>query len=303
MPVGQEITELTRRNIFDEITLDDADWSGVFSDADFLARLYDLEQIESTDQRFPNALGDIEMHTSQFHDWEREWIFSDERFMLLRCPDLQLLDFLCETLHPMVRRGDNEAPRLAAMFNGHLLRDGWHLVPSGEISGCPIYAGARVVAQAPDASALKTATGHLDRGSLARLITRLQDGCARDPEQAIGQAKNLVEAVCKTIIEERTGVEAPNDLALPQLARNTRELLRLLPEEVDSDGPAAEHIKALLGQLSAIVDRLGRLRNLYGDGHGRSASVVTLEVRHGRLAAHAAIGLATFFLETHDAIK
>jgi len=300
MSVGHEITDLTRRNIFDELALDDADWSGVFSDAEFLERLYDLEQIESTDHRFPNAFGDIDMHTNQFHDWGRDWIFRDERFGLLRCPDWQLLSFLCETLHPMVRRGDNEAPRLAAMFNGHLLRDGWHLVPSGEISGHPVYAGARVLAQAPDAAVLKTATSHLDRGSLARLITRLQDGCARDPEQAIGQAKNLVEAVCKTIIEERTGAEAPNDLRLHQLAGKTRELLRLLPEEVDADDPAAEHIKALLGQLSSIVERLGRLRNIYGDGHGRSASVATLEVRHGRLAAHAAIGLATFLLETHD---
>ncbi len=57
-------------------------------------------------------------------------------------------------------------------------------------------------------------------------------------------------------------------------------------------------LKPILGGLSAIVDGIGSWRTHKGSAHGGGRKVYRPELRHARLAAHAAHTLVAFVLET-----
>ena len=72
------------------------------NDAEFLNRIFDLEQLPSQDKRYKTAFGDISCH-SRFGDYETiTWMFNDSRFNLLHCNDELFIRFICETLNPAV---------------------------------------------------------------------------------------------------------------------------------------------------------------------------------------------------------
>jgi len=50
-----EISEVTRRDITDFVIAERISWPGRLDEVAFLARIYDLEGLPSTDGRFPNA--------------------------------------------------------------------------------------------------------------------------------------------------------------------------------------------------------------------------------------------------------
>ncbi len=98
------ITQVTRRKIFDTITLSKVLWEGRLHEPDFLARIYDLDSMPSTDSRYKSAAGDIWQHrVNNPEDWPDDWIFTDSRFGLQHGDDELVLRFLAETLHPVVR--------------------------------------------------------------------------------------------------------------------------------------------------------------------------------------------------------
>lgn len=111
--MANEITEVTRRNIIDYLTASGASWAGRLPEDEFLARLYDLTTVPSTDQRLSNAAGDIRQHRLNWSDWPDDWVFYDARFNLLRSSDESFLRFLCETIHPVVRPDSAEAWEMA----------------------------------------------------------------------------------------------------------------------------------------------------------------------------------------------
>jgi hypothetical protein len=47
-----KVTPLTRRDIIDAMTAEKVNWAGRLEEPAFLARLYDLESLPSTDSRF-----------------------------------------------------------------------------------------------------------------------------------------------------------------------------------------------------------------------------------------------------------
>ena len=57
-----QISEVTRRNISDALVVNKVKWSGRFEEQQFLARLYNLNEMPSTDRRFSNAADDIWKH-------------------------------------------------------------------------------------------------------------------------------------------------------------------------------------------------------------------------------------------------
>ncbi len=134
------ISEITRRNIFDELRLAKVEWSGRLDESAFLGRILDLAALPSYDHRRKDMAGDIVMHREHFVDWEDDWVYDDARLNLLRCPDERLLTFLCEMIHPIVRSDEQEAKRLAEMFNRHLAKDGFEITPHTYLSGQPIFA-------------------------------------------------------------------------------------------------------------------------------------------------------------------
>jgi len=143
-----EISEVTRRGIFDSFVAGDMRWSGRLEDHEFLSRLYDLTQMPSTDHRFRTAAADIQQHRTNWNDWDDDWIFYDSRFNLLHAADEEFLAFLCETVHPVVRPDSEETARMVETLNQHLIDDGWKLAKKTEISGRPVFAAQQIEGRA-----------------------------------------------------------------------------------------------------------------------------------------------------------
>jgi len=138
------ITDVTRRRLIEGLTQMQTVWSGALDEVDFLARLYDLDKLPSTDSRYTTAGRDIAQHRILNPlDWPDDWIFRDERFGLAD-HDEALLAFLAEMLHPAVRTDLAEVERLRDFLNGVLVHDGYELVQVDDISGAPIFAPRRI---------------------------------------------------------------------------------------------------------------------------------------------------------------
>ena len=140
--------------------------------------------------------------------------------------------------------------------------------------------------------------GPLEGTYVALQIQRMKDAVDTDPFLAIGTAKELIETVCKTILEERgKPVEGTPDI--PTLTKLVLKELKLVPDGVHEATRGADLVKTILRSLGTIGNDLAQLRGLYGTGHGKAAKTRGLQPRHAKLAVGTAGTLATFLLETH----
>lgn len=294
-----KISPLTRRDIFDAIEAEKVNWSGRLEEPEFLARLYDLSSLPSTDNRLKDAAGDIWQHRINNFDWDDDWIFRDSRFNLLNGDDEMLLRFLCETIHPEVRPAVTEAERLCQLYNEFLKNDGFQLVEKTRMSGKPVFVGIYVgIATSPGIASARGTLSGTDTGYVAQQITRMESAVHNDPGLAIGTAKELVETCCKTILRER-GVDFSEKADLPSLVKLTSKELELTSHDIPDNVKAAKTIKRLLSNLATITHGIAELRNTYGTGHGKEAATKGLGPRHAKLAVGAASTLAVFLAETH----
>jgi len=139
----------------------------------------------------------------------------------------------------------------------------------------------------------------LEGTHLNQQILRMKESIESDPSLAIGTAKELIETVCKTILEERgKPVEGAPDI--PLLTKALLRELELVPEGVPEQKRGSDLIKSILRSLGTIGNDLAQLRGLYGTGHGKTAKTQALKARHARLAVGAAATLVTFLYETHQ---
>jgi AbiJ N-terminal domain 3 len=143
------ITGVTRRALFSDLA-NRVWWGNCRDELEFMDRLYDLDELPSTDPRFTSAREDFRQHRLNNADWYDEELFADPRFRLSAGDDEPLLRFLAESVHPEVRDDPAESARLVAVYNRHLRPDGWELFRSAQISQRPVY-GWRPVA-APEVS-------------------------------------------------------------------------------------------------------------------------------------------------------
>lgn len=295
-----KISQLTRRDIIDSMVAEHVNWCGRLEESEFLARLFDLQSLPSTDGRFNNAEGDIWQHRVNNFDWDDDWVFHDKRFGLLTGDDEVFLRFLCETIHPVVRPDVTESERYSQMYNQILQNDGFKLVERTRLSGKPVYVGRYVgIGATPGLSAARETLAGTDLGYVAQQITRMDAAVINDPSLAIGTAKELVETCCKTILTDRS-IAFSKNADLPELVKLTSKELELTPDDIPEKSKAADTIKRLLSNLATITQGVAELRNHYGTGHGKNADAKGLQSRHAKLAVGAASTLAVFLAETHN---
>lgn len=295
------ISETTRRDIFDALRVLGLNWAGRLSETDFLARIFDLKQMPSYDPRFKNAAEDIWQHRiNNPHDWDDDWVFADKRLNLLRGDDEIFLRFLCEMIHPVVRKDRQEIEKLRQLFNECLSVEGYEIIERSRVSGYPVYSARRKVQGMPLGVQLARQQRVLNAEYLSLQLSRIETAISNDPDLALGSSKDLVEACCKTILQER-GVAFDSGWELTRLVKETYRQLKLTPDDIPETAKAAKTIKRLLSNLASVVQTLAELRNLYGTGHGKSAKSKGLTPRHAKLAAGAATALAVFLFETDEA--
>ncbi|MGW3060691.1 abortive infection family protein [Streptomyces goshikiensis] len=122
------------------------------------------------------------------------------------------------------------------------------------------------------------------------------------PDDAIGAAKQLIEATAKLVLLKRNlPVDERQDL--PALIKQAQQALHLhpaaLPPARDGAGPDnADSIKRILGALTSAAIGVAELRNRYGTGHGRLAAPTGLGPRHARFAVGTASTWCELMLDT-----
>ena len=296
------ISQITRRDIIDVISLESVGWSGRLDEIDFLQRIFDLSSLPSTDSRFSDAAGDIFQHRVRNpYDWDDDYVFYDPRFNILSGDDETFLNFLCETVHPVVRPDQNEVERLVEIYNNYLKADGFALIEKARISGRPVFVGRYVgTIGTPGVSSARHAVSGTDWTYVSQQITRMEAAVANDdPGLAIGTAKELVETCCWTILNERGAKLEIKHPDINQLVKATAKELRLTPADISDAKAAADTIRKLLNNLGTITQGIAELRNKYGTGHGPDARRRGLGQRHAKLAVGAASTLVVFLTETH----
>lgn len=134
-----EVTEVTRRSIFDALTDARIAWSGQLKECEVVARIFNTTDLPSNDRRYKTAYEDIEQHRDRNNDWTDDWILTDPRFDLLHAKDETFLRFLVETLHPLVQVNPETVEFLTKTYNALLRVDGWEIHENKRISGRPLF--------------------------------------------------------------------------------------------------------------------------------------------------------------------
>ena len=295
-----KISEVTRRDIIDAIRIKGVNWAGRLEEPEFLGRIFNLEEMESSDGRFKNAIGDIWQHRINNYDWDEDWVFTDERFTLLCGDDDIFLRFLCEMLHPVVRIDQQEAETLLQLFNNLLAADGFEIIERTRLSGRPVYAAhLKITGSSLSVRSARDLAASFDAEYLSQQMTRLEAAVPHDPALAIGTSKELVETCCKTILQD-LHCEIDKNWVLTKLVKETCKALKLRADDIPDEAKAAETIRRLLNNLATVTQGLAELRNDYGTGHGKAASAKGLNARHAKLAVGAATTLTVFLFETHQ---
>ena len=138
-----------------------------------------------------------------------------------------------------------------------------------------------------------------DFNNLLNHINLLRDTVESNSELAIGTAKDLLEAICRTILEDYN--IQPQKEKLPKLVKIVSKQLGLLPEDISDDKKGSDAIRRVLNSLAQVTQGVAELRNLYGTGHGYSAHRQSgIQSRHARLVVNSVITVVTFWIETLD---
>lgn len=295
---ASDLSRQVRVNVIDGLRLENVDWCGQMNEVEFLSRLFDLQNLPSTDNRYKDAAGDIWQHRLNNDDWESDWVFTDKRFQLVDGPADQFLRFLCEIVHPIVRPDRDEALKLVLHFNDQLRMAGWEIYEEERIAGRPRFS-FRQLSSKPTRAMLraKTVADALNAGWMAKEIERLENAVERDPALAIGTAKELVETCCKSILTKR-GIPFTKSDDLGDLTKKLTKELQLVPEGISDAAKGADNIRLILRNLTQLTSNLAKLRGLYGTGHGRDGQHRGLQPRHARLAVASAVAFIDFVSET-----
>ena len=139
----------------------------------------------------------------------------------------------------------------------------------------------------------------MNTASIHSEIRRIEDSIEGDPALAIGSSKELIESVCKTILDSKGEAYAKN-ADFSELFKATTKTLNMAPDDIPSAAKGAEIVKRTLHNMASVVGNMAELRTLYGSGHGKTAKAKGLQPRHARLIAGAALALAMFLWETFE---
>lgn len=308
--MSKDISEITRRDIIDLfiIGLENPDdplcndrlyWSGRMDEEIFLSRLFELHSMPSTDGRYKDAFGDIHQHCTNNSDWDVDWIFYDSRFDLLHAEDEIFLNFLCEVFHPAVRLERQNWEGFLEEFNKLLKLDGFIIKESCKISGRSVYNWERLV----DQNIIAKSQGEdlkekFDSKYISSQIEIMNSSIETAPNVAIGKAKELLETCCKTILDEQH-IAYSADLDLTQLMKRACESIGLSAKSVDKSTESGNIAARILGNLGAISQGMAELRNLYGDGHGRTRGFRPLPNRYANLAVGTSVAAVKFMWDTY----
>lgn len=284
-------------------------WYGVMSEIEFIKKFHDLKKIKSiySDKDFEY---EYNRHVINNDDFSSDWFFEDERFLFKSGTDKQRLDILCYMFHPEVRNDYINWKIHLNTINSLLNGDGFELYEDGDISGRVKYGWRKIIGSNSiiineNSSAIKNI---LNSAYIHSQIELMNSNIEKNPYEAIGKAKDLLESVLISILDE-LGVEYNKDDSLLKVEKAVRKELNLINEKIKNNTLKKENerkvkinnaVVLIISGLGNITHGMSELRNLIGSGHGKSKSFEMVPSRYARLAVGMASTYSVFLLETYD---
>lgn len=130
------LSEITRKNILDELYTKQDLW-GKCDVITFLKRIWNLDAMPSTDNRFANATEDIWQQMIRNNDYDEKYLLEDYLELLIM-NDEGFINFLEQLVHPIVREPIKQQEYID-LLNQHLINDGYKFSPFTQLSGYPVY--------------------------------------------------------------------------------------------------------------------------------------------------------------------
>lgn len=283
-----KISEVTRRNIVDEMRISGILWNGRLEELDFLKRIFSFDCMPSHDDRFKNMEEDYYQHRIRNFDWDDDWIFFDSRINLFKCEDKLFLNFICETIHPIVRNNEIEISLLLNIFNQHLEKDGYEIFIINKISGNPVYS-SRLITKTIIFENATNINSDFVKKQIDKCNLKLKES---DYDGAVSTSRSLVEGILGEIYEKSTGRKLTESGDLLQDFKRIKNLLNLTEEKHSHDG-----IKNIIRSLSGIIQNIDTLSNKMGDRH---RPLFSPSKHHAKLVVDCAITIADFLMSSME---
>ena len=163
---------------------------------------------------------------------------------------------------------------------------------------CTSIAG-RLSGNGANLEPLKSISKKLNLEYMEQQLKRIDSSIHTDPELAIGQAKELLETCCKTILNERKVEFNEASETLPKLVKLVMDNLKTLPSTTSPNSTGSESVRKILGSLANITHGIAEIRGTFGTGHGKDGRAKGLSSRHARLVCNASSAFVHFLFETH----
>ncbi|HMR47686.1 MAG TPA: abortive infection family protein [Arachnia sp.] len=135
------------------------------------------------------------------------------------------------------------------------------------------------------------------RAALDEQLARLRHN-AQDPGVLLGGAKELLESICKFVLEEQQMLP-DRKMDFDELLALALDRLQLQPQTVNATVPGGKQLRAIYQSAKTTASTINELRNLQGTGHGRTLPT-GISKETGRYVIREATHVAELLLSTHD---
>lgn len=297
-----KISDLSKKDIFDLLReglyQKEFQYFGRCSEIAFLNRIINLDELPSSDSRFSNMKQDIRQHTINNDDWDIDWVFDDEIINLMNDNDL-FIEFVNNIFHPLVRNEVSEWKSYLYQINKILKFDKMELRVTKEFSGRPVYeivsiTNGGLIEDYTEELKVKFSSEYIDSQ-----VSIMLENIESNPNIAIGKAKELMESCAKTILDE-LGSEYDRKMEFSPLLKLVMKELGLTANTQEKEQESGKIAAKILGNLNAIPQSMAELRNIFGDGHGKAKTFVSLPPRYARLAVGTSTTIVYFLWETYQ---
>lgn len=135
------------------------------------------------------------------------------------------------------------------------------------------------------------------RAALDEQLKRLRHN-VEDPGALIGGAKELLESICKFVLEEQSML-LDRKMDFDELLALALDRLQLQPGMISPSQPGGKQLRAIYQSAKTTASTINELRNLQGTGHGRTLPT-GISKETGRYVIREATHVAELLLTTHD---
>lgn len=281
-----KISEVTRRNIIDEIKISGHIYYGRIEESDFLNRIFNLQELPSIDPRYSNMSGDFFQHRVNNYDWPDDWIFEDQRLNLMKGDDEVFLKFLCESIHPVVRIDQEEVKNLLKIYNSNLEQDGFEIFQAKTISNKPVFS-ARLITTPIQIDNLDRFDYDFIKEQHKKCDEKLSSG---DYDGAITSSRSLVEGIISEIYNKCTGNKLPPTGDLLKDYKAIKNLINLSDDLYIHNG-----LKSIVSSFNGIIQNIDFLSNKMGDRH---RPIIRPGKHHAKLVVDSAKTISDFLFSS-----